>query len=148
MNPYFFNQMFDPREMNMHHQPMNNNMYPEIYELVLPYIYQAIENLAGNYMLTDDQLNLLVDKIITDSKIMTNPPRRHSRETVHDIVKLILLMELDELGDAAVPAASFADFVPFFAFPYGYWLNPFWPGRRRRHRRGRFDGHNRGRGRY
>lgn len=145
------NHMYDPNEMPSEYYDEAKSMYPEIYNKVMPYINMALDSMGEYHHLSDEDINMLTDKIITQSNIMLNPPHRHNRETIHDIVKMLLIMELDEWhNDEAVSALA-----PFGFFPHpNFLLFPFlFDGRHRRRRHDNRDNRDRddrdrGRGRY
>lgn len=122
-----------------------NNMNPKIYDRVMPYIERAVDNLDLNTNLSNEDINNLTNSIIAESKIMMSPPEHHNRETIFDIIKMLLLMELEDWDaevwdsedweDGAVPAIAPIGFRDHIFFPPFFF--PFFFGRRRRRRRRR-----------
>lgn len=126
-----------------------NRTYPEIYDRISPYIENALYGLGVRNNLTDEEINILTERIIDESNIMTNPPANHNRETVFDFIKLIILKALedddlydydldddyDDFDDASIPTIGPFEYYPH-PYPYifldGPWgLPPYFFGRRR-----------------
>jgi len=129
--------------MNQYLQPTEgasgetDGRYPEIYQMVMPYIEDAIAANGGVGHLDDVGLNALADQIARESGVLYSMPQGHTRDTVRDLIKALLLSMGDD-GEAVpamgpiVPLAlglGLAGAYPYYPYYYGpYYGRPGRPG--------------------
>lgn len=144
-----------PREMSHEYFTEVKRSNPKIYDRVMPYIHRMVDNLDYNLAMTNEEINNLTNNIIAESNIMMSPPEHHNRETIFDVVKMLLIMELEDMDewdwedDGAMPAMDPMGFDadPFF-FPSPFFFPFFFRRRHRRHHRREHEREERGRRRF
>ncbi len=89
--------------MNDMYSPINfiermDNMYPESYKKILPFVENMAESLNENqiYHMTNNDINGITREIIRKGNLHENLPSTYHGNTIHDIVKALLLKELSE----------------------------------------------------
>lgn len=137
--------------------------YPELYHRLIHQIIQVQQRHPDLVHMNAERLDHLADQLIHDSGIFSHMPPGHTRESIRDMVKVLLLTrhthhehsqehphhgEKETLGGILPLALGLGllggPYYPYYPYPYGYGYGGGYPHRHGGHRGG--GGHGRGGG--
>lgn len=104
--------------------------YPEVYHRVMPYIERLQHHHKDLDRMDEQRLNALADSVIVDSGLAHHLPFGHTKDSVRDLVK-ILILALVVSGDKETvsPWLPWALGLGLLANPYPYYPYPVVTGR-------------------
>ena len=90
-------------------------MYPDSYNRIYPQVQNAVDALDDGrmYDLTSDDVDRLTEETMARSGVMSDPPEGHSRSTISDLARALVVRELSDRRRRR----GFFPF-PFFFFPF------------------------------
>ena len=109
-----------PTQNPMAYAQQVENMYPDVYKAIMPYINTELATAGQSSPLTEDALNQMTYRVVNSSNILSRLPHGHNEHTVNDIVKVLLLASLyNQYGEdpAYYP-------YPYQQYPYPYPVYP------------------------
>jgi len=89
------------------------NMYPESYLRLSPHIANSIDMLDDDAVdrLTGEDIDMMAEKAVETSGVMHDPPSGHSRNTMSDLARILLIRRLFDRGRRRRA-------IPFYLYPH------------------------------